>query len=1265
MKYQRSTGNLSCKKLTVPARFLSVLLFCSLLLCLAQNARAQSYAMSNLWTVAAGEASHPFLSTNDNLTRGLSYNPATDHVLVVSRTGSNAVHILDANNGAMLGVLPYDSTVITQGTFVINMIGVTTDGVIYACNLTTDANGATSPFRLYRWANETAQPQLVYSGDPSGNAQTGSNPRRFGDSMAVRGTGANTQILLGTYNQAVGLLRTSDGINFTATRIPTDIGVSDSRWGLAWGAGNTFWVKQGTGNLKQVALNLNENTGAVVANIPLPAGPGGPLDVDLDRNLLAIIQTSGTSVAGSHNLRLFDISNPATPVQIDATKAFPVAYTNGNHVGAVSMRNGKLFALETNNGILGYRLQDGVFYPVSIATQPASVTLWEGAQNWKFSVGLAGTPPYTYQWRLNGEDLPGKTSSTLSIASANLLDQGSYQVVVGNAANSVTSSPAVLTVQVGNRTAQVTNAWSIAPDTRPYLTSGSGSAYFEYGVAINPLTTNVIVVTRKNPTNMIAVVDINTGAHKHYIDYSSLPLSGSTTMNKVTVADDGIVFICNITTDAAASPFVIYGLSDDSPSPAITGALFSGDPGNGLISPTVGWGANLDARGEGPSTEILVGSGKWAATAFDTKAVAILKYNAYGTFSSTLIQVTNAPFGNNNFRFGLCWGQGNTFWVKALGSLMLVEYDLEAGTGFIKHTYPTTGNRSVPASVTAMAFDSGTQLLVGLQNGTPPTPVSVPVYNVSDVAKGPFWVDQELFTSYNADIEFQGSISFEKGYVVALGVNNGLMAAKVNPAFVSSLPVIVAHPVGGAWYEGTSPTLSVVADSMTPVTYQWYLNNQTLVGQTAPTLTIPNFDASKAGDYFVRVSNAGGHRDSTVATLTALPVYNTAQMMNIWSVMPGTRDYLHSSGYFDYGMSFNPVNSNLVVASYVSTNNPAVIIGVMDALTGAHKHRLNTDMVTGGNRWINKIGVADDGVVYAANRTTAAATDPLQIYRWADDKADTYPSYAFYGDPFPTLHANKLAGWTMDVRGAGIDTEILLSTSSSNVLSVLKTTDGLTFTPNEILVSGAPTNFARLGICFGEGNTFWVKTWLGSLYLVEYDLATATGTILKTWDTTQFPETITTITYNKSLKMLAGAARDDQKNIQLYSVANLNAAPVLLDQELYPTYNASVEANGALDFGGNTYLFGMNENNGVIAMLINPDYVPPVSQFSILSVVPQGGNVVLTWQSQSGKSYQVQSVESIGDTWQNLGTAVVATGDTATYSTAISGAKRFYRVVAQ
>ena len=140
--------------------------------------------LTNLWSISP--KTNTILNNDDNLARGLAYNPVTGHVLVVSRTpvpdfgtnvfGTNGVYILDATNGAVLGKLPYDTNVINGGTFVINMIGVTDDGVIYVGNLTTDAAGETGPFKLYRWADESAQPQLVYSGDPSGGTSSAPTP---------------------------------------------------------------------------------------------------------------------------------------------------------------------------------------------------------------------------------------------------------------------------------------------------------------------------------------------------------------------------------------------------------------------------------------------------------------------------------------------------------------------------------------------------------------------------------------------------------------------------------------------------------------------------------------------------------------------------------------------------------------------------------------------------------------------------------------------------------------------------------------------------------------------------------------------------------------------------------------------------------------------------------------------------------------------------------------------------------------------------------
>lgn len=1235
----------------LPRPFIGNRLFsCVLLLaalCISPRAQAQSYQLTPLWTVPVGAASHPFMIA-DNNTRGLAYNPATGHVLVPSRTGAPAIHILSETTGETLGTLPFDATLVTGGNFAVNMIGVTDDGVIYVGNLTTDTTGANGPFRLYRWANETAQPQLAYAGDPS-NADAVANNRRFGDSLALRGTGNNTQILLGTLDKNVALLTTTDGVNFTATKIVTDGAAADSRWGLAWGAGNTFWAKQASGNLKR--FSLDAGVGTATQTLSVAGVVGAPMAVDLSRNLLAIVE-AGSTVAAGHKLRIYDIFEPAAPVQQDVTRDFPIPTANGNLTGAADLRNGKLFALESNNGILAFSLSE-VYLAPTITSPPANVNLWVGAENYTFRVGVSGSRTLYYQWRLNGEDIPGATGPALTIPTVTAESQGQvYSVVVSNEAGSATSAGGTISVSLGNPSAVVENIWNAAPGTRPYLTSG----YREYGVAINPLTENVIVVTRPNPTNMLAVLDLKTGAHKHYIDYSGLGVIG---MNKVDVADDGTVYVCNLTT-SSANPFHIYGFGEDTPTTTDKWIAFTGDPGNGQTAASTGWGNTFAVRGSGLNTEILIG-----ALSSNERVVAILRPNASYIFSSTVITVADAPAGFA--RLGLDWGPGgNTFWAKtAGGNLILVEFDLVSGTGFVRKSYPQTGARSVPSSFTGLRYDSASGLLAGLRNGSPPTPVSVPVYDVSDLDAGPFWADHELFTSYNADIEFQGTVDFGAGHLVALGVNNGLKAFKVN-AGVASLPAIVTHPSSTTWYSGTSPTLSVVADSVTALSYQWFFGENEIAGATASTLVITNIQLAQAGAYKVRVTNAGGSRDSLPANITVLDTYGTAQATNVWTLTAGSRSYLNT-GYNEYGMSFNPANSNLLVVSVVSG---VPTVAVLDALTGDDKHVLDVSPITAsGAKVLHKIDVADDGAVYAANLTTTAASSPFKIYRWENDSPTTVPTVAFEGDPAPTLWPNRGCGYTLDVRGAGVNTEILLGmgawNATSNIVAVLKTTDGVNFTATEIHVPDAPSGFSRLGLCFGQGNTFWAKTWLDQLYLVEYDLATGLGTIVKTYPASQFPTTITSIAYSGALGFLAGTANEAQKNVLIYSVADVDAGPQLRDQELFPTYNVSIEANGELDFGGN-YLFVLNENNGIMAFWIDTSYVPPVTSFKILSATVSEGSITLEWEAQLGAGYQVQYANSINGEWFNLGDPVNATGSTATYTdVSPSAAQRFYRIVGQ
>ncbi len=81
--------------------------------------------------------------------------------------------------------------------------------------------------------------------------------------------------------------------------------------------------------------------------------------------------------------------------------------------------------------------------PPTIAVQPAPLTVNLGGPA-AFNVTAAGVGPFAYQWRNNGQPIPGATNSTLSIFPASGTNLN-YDVVVTNAGGAVTSSVAPLT----------------------------------------------------------------------------------------------------------------------------------------------------------------------------------------------------------------------------------------------------------------------------------------------------------------------------------------------------------------------------------------------------------------------------------------------------------------------------------------------------------------------------------------------------------------------------------------------------------------------------------------------------------------------------------------------------------------------------------------------------------------------------------------------------------------------------------------------------
>ena len=150
---------------------------------------------------------------------------------------------------------------------------------------------------------------------------------------------------------------------------------------------------------------------------------------------------NGTNISGATNLTY-------TRANVQATNA-------GSYTVVASNASGSTTSAVAVLTIIG---------PPAIASQPVD-TFASRDSSATFTVGVAGTGPFTYQWRFNGANIPGAASDTLILEGVQGRQEGSYSVVVANGSGSVTSRDARLTVDDGlvislfNILIDFTNSW--------------------------------------------------------------------------------------------------------------------------------------------------------------------------------------------------------------------------------------------------------------------------------------------------------------------------------------------------------------------------------------------------------------------------------------------------------------------------------------------------------------------------------------------------------------------------------------------------------------------------------------------------------------------------------------------------------------------------------------------------------------------------------------------------------------------------------------
>ena len=535
----------------------------------------------------------------------------------------------------------------------------------------------------------------------------------------------------------------------------------------------------------------------------------------------------------------------------------------------------------------------------AITTQPASQTVAAG-QTATFTVAVTGTAPLNYQWQKNGANITGATSSSYTTPTTTTTDSGSiFDVVVSNAAGSVTSAAATLTVNTATVaptiTAQPASQTVTAGQTATFTVAATGTAPLSYQWQKNGA--NIAGATSSSYTTPVTT----TADSGSTFDVVVTNAAGTKTSSTATLTVTAAPVAPTITTQPASQTVTAgqtatvtvaaTGTAPLSYQWQKNGANIAGATSSSYTTPVT------TTADTGSTFDVMVSNTAGSVTS----AAATLTVNA----AAVAPTITTQPASQT-----VTAGQTATFNVAATGTAPF-RYQWQKNGANIAGA--TSGSYTTPATATA---DSGSTFDVVVTNAAGTKTSSTATLTVTAAAVAPAITTQPAsqtvttgqtatFTvaatgtaplSYQwqkngANIAGATSSSYttpvtttaDTGSTFDVMVSNTAgsvtsAAATLTVSAAAVAPTITAQPASQTVTAGQTASFTVAATGTAPLSYQWQKNGGNITGATSSSYTTPATTTTDSGSTFdVVVTNAAGTKTSSTATLTvtAAPVAPT------------------------------------------------------------------------------------------------------------------------------------------------------------------------------------------------------------------------------------------------------------------------------------------------------------------------------------------------------------------------------------------------------
>ena len=518
-----------------------------------------------------------------------------------------------------------------------------------------------------------------------------------------------------------------------------------------------------------------------------------------------------------------------------------------------------------------------------------------------FNAFAVGSPVLGYQWRFNGTNLSGATSSSLTLTNVQLTQAGNYAVLVTNAyAPPALSTNAVLTVNAAPCT--------LSPSNIVGWWAGEGNALDSTGTNNGSLQGGVTFAAGK----VGQAFNLNGSSA-----YVNIPSSASVNVG----AAGGLTMECWIKPADVANNHALMEWNNGAGGGTHFWISVAAPSGNGpgcLYANLIDTGVNSHILTT-PANLVNTNGFQHVAVTYDkTSGVGVLYYNGTAVVSQNLGSF--AAQTSYNLQLGTRISDGNGFYRGLMDEVSLYSRALSAAE--IAAIYAAGASGKCPVGPPVLTTQPQSQAVVLGSNVT---------FNVVATGAPPLayrWKfnGTNLAGATGTSLTLTNVLPTNAGsYSVVVTNTSGSVSSSNALLTILFPPVITLQPLKQVVTPGCSVSFTSAASGTLPLAYQWQRNGLPLPGQTATNLAVSGVQAFNFGNYAMTASNAYGVATSSVAVLA----------LDNLPVAGGTVVYRYLSGGIRIDVSTVLANDT------DADNDPLSIIGV------------NSNSVTGGTVTLN------------------------------------------------------------------------------------------------------------------------------------------------------------------------------------------------------------------------------------------------------------------------------------------------------------------------